>query len=456
MSRIRFEWNVESQQVERFDGEDAQAKRRRRRNLLLLAALVFSLLAVIALGLALVRQRVHDVETQYRQLLQDTVKAEVATLRIGDLYSFLNTQNPDDSDWLAEQRRMFRRYSALKADGAIELTGNILALEIDQSRARVLVQENINGLPYARLWFYQRNGAGWRHIAPDFSFWGESSTLESDRLAVNYRAADQQFARQISAALTAWIKLGCDLLDCGNLPRITVDIEPNAETHALWIDETALRLRLRSPYVDIARADTPFDGQRQLLVSGLLAERLVNAHSNYLMAQYPNDAYFLQRASIDWLGEKFTRFDSGALLMRSIAEKYGDDAIARILTQLSATSDMSILEVAIGQPLEDAELDWRDFIEWRLTLEDELISEGRQDEWLKLYDTVDESVRLAAYNRYSRGATARSYQVVDQVIWSRANGWPQLRATVQVRGGNSAADEIILFNLVNSVWKRAS
>ncbi len=456
MSRIRFEWNVESQQVERFDGEDAKAKRRRRRNLLLLAALVFSLLAVIALGLALVRQRVHDVETQYRQLLQDTVKAEVATLRIGDLYSFLNTQNPDDADWLAEQRRTFRRYSALKADGAIELTGNILALDIDQSRARVLVQENINELPYARLWFYQRNGAGWRHVAPDFSFWGESSTLESAKLAVNYRAADQQFARQISAALTAWIKLGCDLLDCGNLPRLTVDIEPNAETHALWIDETGLRLRLRSPYVDIARADTPFDGQRQLLVSGLLAERLVNAHNKNLIAQYPHDAYFLQRASIAWLGEKFTRFDSGALLMRSIAEKYGDDAIARILAQLSATSDMSILEGALGQPLEDAELDWRDFIEWRLTLEDELISAGRQNEWLNLYDTVDESVRLAAYERYSRGATAHNYRVVDQLIWSRPNGWPQLRATVQVRSGNSAADEIILFNLVNSVWKRAS
>lgn len=456
MSRIRFEWNVESQPVERFDFEDAQAKRRRRRNLLLLAALVLSLLAVFALGLAFVRQRVHAVETRYRQLLQDTVKAEVATLRIGDLYSFLNTQDPDDADWLAEQRRTFRRYSALKADGDIELTGDILALEIDRARARVLVQENINGLPYARLWFYQRNGAGWRHIAPDFSFWGEMSTLESAKVAVNYRAADQQFARQISAALSAWIKLGCDLLDCGNLPRLTVDIAPDAETHALWSDKLALRLRLRSPYVDIARADTPFDGRLQALVSSLLAERLVNAHSNNLMAQYPHDAVFLQRASIAWLSEKFTRLDSGALLMRSIAEKYGDDAIARALAQLAATSDMSILETAIGQLLEDAELDWRDFIEWRLTLEDELISAGRQNEWLKLYDTVDESVRLAAYERYSRGAVARDYRVIDQLIWSKPDGWPQLRATVQISGADGVNEEIVLFNLVNAVWKRAS
>lgn len=456
MSRIRFEWNVESQQVQRFDGEDPGAKRRRRRNLLLLAALVASLLAAIALGMVLVRQRVQAIETQYGQLLQDTVKAEVAALRIGDLYSFLNTQNPDDADWLAEQRRMFHRYSALKADGAIELTGNILGLEIDHTLARVLVQEDINGLPYARLWFYQRSGEGWRHVAPDFSFWGELSTLESATVVVNFRAADQQFARQISAALADWIKRGCDLLDCGNLPRLTVDIEPEAKDAAAWSDEALPRLRIRSPYHDIARADTPFDGQLQLLVSKLLAERLVNAHTDNLRAEYPHDAYFLQRASIAWLSELFTRLDSGALLMRSIAANYGDGEIARMLAQLSATSDMSILEVLLRQLLEDADLDWRDFIEWRLTLEDELISAGRENEWLSLYDTVDESVRLIAYDRYSRGESARSYQVVDQIIWTRPNGWPQLRATVRVSSAGAIAEEIILFNLVNSVWKRAS
>ena len=456
MSRIRFEWKVESQQVERFDGEDLQAKRRRRRNLLLLLTLVCALLAAIALALLFLRQRAHEVEKQFAQLLQDTVKAEVAALRIGDLYSFLNAQDPNDLGWINEQRAAFQQYSELKAEGAINLTGSILAVAIDRERARVLVQEDLRDLPYARLWFYRRSSEGWWHIAPDHSFWGEASAIETARVLVNYRAADHEFALQVSAALEDWIKRGCDILDCGDRPRLIIDILPEAAESVAWVDEAALRLRIRSPYVDIARADKPFDGQLQVLASTLVAERLVSEHSNKLEAQYPHDAYFLQSRAIAWLSEVFTRFDRGALLMRSIAEKYGDDAIARALAQLTATSDMSILDAAIGQLLEDAELDWRDFIEWRLTLEDELISAGRQNEWLKLYDTVDESVRLAAYERYSRGAVARDYRVIDQLIWSKPDGWPQLRATVQVSGADGINEEIVLFNLVNAVWKRAS
>lgn len=456
MSRIRFEWNVESEQVERFDGEDPQAKRRRRRNLLLLVTLVCTLLAAIALGLLFLRQRVHEVETQFAQLLQDTVKAEVAALRIGDLYSFLNAQDANDLGWINEQRAAFQRYSELKAEGAIGLTGSILAVEIDRERARVLVQEDLNELPYARLWFYRRGGEGWRHIAPDHSFWGEASAIETSRVLVNYRAADHEFALQVSAALEDWIKRGCDILDCGDLPRLIIDILPEAAESVAWIDEAALRLQIRSPYTDIARADKPFDGQLQVLASTLLAERLVSEHSNNLEATYPHDAYFMQRRTIAWLSEVFTRFDRGALLMRSIADNYGSGKIAQLLARLDATSNMSVLAPVLDQPLEDADLDWRDFIEWRLTLEDELISAGRQNQWLGLYDTVDEGVRLTAYQRYSRGAIARSYQVVDQVIWSSPNGWPQLRATVQVSGAAGATEEIVLFNLVNGVWKRAS
>jgi len=456
MSRIHFEWDVESQQVERFDSEDPQAKRRRRRNLLLLVALVCMLLAAIALGLMFVRQRIHEVETLFAQLLQDTIKAEVAALRIGDLNSFLNVQSPEDLAWINHQRAMFHLYSDLKTDGAIELTGSILAVDIDGERARALVQENINELPYTRLWFYRRSGEGWKHIAPDRSFWGEESAVESASVLVHYRTVDQEFARQVSAVLQDWITRGCKFLDCGDLPRLIVDIVPEAADAATWIDEPALHLQIRSPYSDIARADTPFDGPLQLLVSRMVAERLVNEHTGYLTAVYPHDVHFLKGAAIAWLSEVFTRLDSGAALMRSLAENYGDDKIAQLLTQLSATSDMSIIEAVVDEPLEGADLDWRDFIEWRLRLESELINTDRQNEWLSLYDTSDENARLAAYDRYNRSAAASDYRVIDQLVWSTPNGWPQLRAAVQVRGEGSVADEIILFNLVNSVWKRAN
>lgn len=456
MSRIRFEWDVESQQMERFDSEDIEGKRRRRRNMMLLATLIGLLLALIALSLIFVRQRIYEIETQFAQLLQDTVKAEVAALRIGDLNSYLNVQDSEDADWINRQRLMFQRYSELKSRGAIELTGSILAVDIVAERARALVQEDINKLPYARLWFYRRSGDGWRHVQPDYSFWGEPDRLESADVLVNYRGVDHALARQVGASLQDWIAKGCEILECGDLPKLTVGIDPEAAGEVAWTNEPAMRLLIRSPYVNIARADTPFDGRLQLLVSSMLAERLIKAHTSDLAAEYPHDAYFLRGAAIAWLSEVFTRLDSGAVLVRSIAENYGDDEVARLLTRLSATSDMSILEAVLDQPLAGADLDWRDFIEWRLALENELFSARRQNEWLSLYDTTDENVRLVAYDRYSSSAAAPDYRVIDQLIWSAPDGRSQLRVTAQARGGDGGAEEIILFNLVNSVWKRAS
>ena len=455
MSRIRFEWNVESQQIDRSDGEDPEEKSRRRRGIIILLALIVALLLTIALVLALVRQRIRQVERQYEQLLQDTVKAEVAALRIGDLNSFLNVQSRDDANWFDRQRATFQQYSDLKAAGAIELTGSLLAVDVDGERARVLVQENINELPYARLWFYRRAGEGWQHTAPDFSFWGAESELESENVVIRYRAADRDFARQLSKALQDWLHRGCDILECGNLPKMRVAIVADATSDTAWIDERQMRLRIRSPYIDITRADTPFDGWLQLRVSTMLAERLVDAHTHYLESTEPHDADFLRQSAIAWLSEVFTRLDSGATLMRSLADQYGSDKVSRLLTQLSATSDISILQAVINEPFESADLDWRDFVEWRLALEQALIRDGRENDWLALYDTSVEEARLAAYERFSADAAEQSYRVIDLLLWSSPDGAPQLRATVQASGGG-IADEIVLFNLVSGVWKRAS
>ncbi|MCY3977116.1 MAG: hypothetical protein OXG23_03360 [Chloroflexi bacterium] len=456
MSRIRLEWNVESQQIDRSDGEDPEEKRRRRRSVLILLALIFLLLLAIALAAALVRQRIHQVERQFEQLLQDTVKAEVAALRIGDLNSFLNIQSADDASWVNRQRAMFQHYSDLKSDGAIELTGSILAADVDGERARALVQENINDLPYARLWFYRRAGDGWQHTAPDYSFWGAQSELESENAVVSYRAADRDFALQLSDALDDWLGRGCDILECGNLPKLSVAIVADDTSETAWINERQMQLRIRSPYIDITRADRPFDGWLQLQVSTLLAERLVDAHTGYLVTREPHDAAFLRQSAIAWLSEVFTRLDSGATLMRSLADNYGAGKIARLLAQMTATSGISLLQEVINQPFESADLDWRDFVEWRLALEQSLIRDGRENDWLKLYDTSLESARLAAYDRFNAGAQEQIYRVIDLLLWSNPAGKPQLRATVRVNGNGEVVDEIVLFNLVNDVWKRAS
>ncbi len=456
MSKIRFEWSIESQQIDRVDGEDPLIKRRRRRNLLRFALLLAMLVAMIALGVLIVRQRLIDVENQFAQLLQDTVKAEVAALRIGDINSWLASQDAKDESWIAQQRAAFHQYNELKAAGDIQLTGDILAVHIDSQFARVLVQENISGQPYSRLWFYRRTDAGWLHTAPDPTFWGEQLRYEGAGVRINYRAADQRFAVALGMALEDWIQRACAIFACGDLPLLVVEARLDSAQKVAWRDERNLRLDVSSPYLDIARADAPFDGVYQRNVSQLLAERLVNAHTNYRTAAYPHDAHFLRQAAADWLAAWLIQMERSDSLMGTLANNYGADAVAQLLDSLGATDSMAILQRMIPDPLAQADLNWRDFIEWRLELEAELIAARAEEQWLRLYDTSGEGARRAAYARFNQSAPEPAYQVIDQFLWTSDAGRPQLRVSVKAGEAGQPQEEIVLFNLVNGVWKRSN
>lgn len=456
MSRIRFEWDIESQRIDRSDGEDPLAKRRRRRNAARLLLILALLVAMIAPGALIVRQRLIDVENQFAQLLQDTVKAEVAALRIGDINSWLASQATAPESWIGHQRAAFQQYNDLKAAGAIELTGGILAVTIEGDRARVLVQENINNLPYSRLWFYRRTDSGWLHTAPDHSFWGETQQIDGAGLGISYRAVDQQFATDLGAALEDWIRRACGIFDCGELPLLVAEVTPNSESTAGWRDERNMRLEIRSPYLEIARADAPFDGAYQARISQLLAERIVNAHTNYRAAAYPHDSFFLRKAATDWLAAWLIGAERNDSLPGSLAGNYGVESVARLLANLSPTDSMAVVQHVIPAPLAQANLDWRDFIAWRLELESELFAARAEEAWLGLYDTSDAGVRRAAYARFNRNAPAPAYKVVDQYLWTSEDGNPQLRASVEVSNASKQQEAIVSFNLVNGVWKRAN
>ena len=456
MSRIRFEWNIESRKIDRSDGEDQKAKRRRRRNLLRLLLLVGLFLAAMSLGALVIRQRLIDVRNQVAQLLQDTVKAEVAALRIGDRHTFLKIQGGVDDTWVQRQSILFQQYSDMKAAGQIELTGSILDVFIEDERARVLVQENINGRPYGRLWFYRRSGQGWQHVPPDYAFWGEKRQYDADGVQVSYRDVDKKLAEQLADAVAGWIGQGCGLLDCGSLPNLAVDIVTDGSEAVVWSNERTMHLVVRSPHLDIARADLPFDGNLRLRVGQLLAERMVNAHTDYRVVAYPHDSYFLRGAAVAWLAEYMTRIESDSKLIRSLADNFGADKVPLLLSQLSATSDMSSIRRVDSATIELANLDWSDFVEWRLRTETELVAAGAQDQWLSLYDTADDSVRLLAYERYNSKEFGTSFRVIDQVVWRDVAGSLQLRVTVEVETDGQRQEQIVVFNLVNDVWKRAN
>jgi hypothetical protein len=456
MSRIRLEWNIESQKIDRANGEDPGAQRARRRTLLRFALLLVVLVALLGAAGVLVRQRLLDVQQQMEQLLRDTVNAEVAALRIGDVHTFLNLQHGDDANWRHEQQTRFQTYSEMKISDDLILTGTILELAIDGQRARAAVEEYINGLPYAQVWFYQRQDDGWYHARPDYEFWGESQNIESDGALVEYRDVDQAFAAAISQSVGSWWRQGCDLLQCENRSQLRVTIVTDAAERLAWNDEDRLHLHVLSPYVGRARADMPFSPEIQQALAESIAEQLVNLQTGDALATYPRDIAYLRGATLRYLTDQFLGVYSGATLLHSLAEQYGAEVLAKLVRRFEPDASMAILQHALPVAIEDAQLDWGDLIKWRLNTEAELLIRRDENAWLSLYDTSDASVQELLYARFHDNRPLNARQVVDQLVWQSSSGAPQLRVTVRAQSDSGVIEQIVLFNLVDDVWKRAS
>ena len=190
---------------------------------------------------------------------------------------YLNLQHDGDQAWRHAQQATFQRYSDMKTRDDLILTGTVLDLEIDGQRARATVEEYINGVPYAQVWFYLRQDDGWYHAPPDYGFWGEARSLEADAVVVEYRSADQRFAEAISASIGGWWRLGCDLLQCDSLPELRVSIVTDSANQLTWIDDrTNAFAGAVTLHVGRARADLPFTGELQQSVAETIAERIVD------------------------------------------------------------------------------------------------------------------------------------------------------------------------------------
>ncbi|MDE2821101.1 MAG: hypothetical protein OXI40_15320 [Chloroflexota bacterium] len=278
MSRIRLEWNVETQKIDKFDSEDPTAKRARRRRTLRLIMLIGIVLTLLTFGVLVLRQRLLDVQSQLEQLLRETVHAETAALRIGDINTFLAVQDRASGTWRQRQQAVFREYSELKAEHDVELTGAILDLEIEGQRGRVVVEEIINGARYAQVWFYRNLGDKWYHTAPDFSFWGEERRLKSDGLSIRYFALDERLAQAISETVGGWLRQECEAATCEGGTIITIEIVTEIANQATapvaWWPEGEATMQVLSPLAGGRMSvDEPFKSNLQELAAAVLAAR---------------------------------------------------------------------------------------------------------------------------------------------------------------------------------------
>jgi hypothetical protein len=466
---VKLDWDIEAEQNKQKEHkEDAQERSSRyfASLRLLLAILVF---AGILWGIVyLINQRWEQVNQRLEQVLEDTVQAEIAALRVGNFDDYINMQRSATDDWLLSQRAVYEEYQSLKASADVTLSGRIVSTEVSGERGRVQVEEIINNVPYVQTWFYWRyapivdedgrevDPGGWRHVPPDYTFWGEPSTIERERFLIRYQAIDELTAEAIASELERWLDDACSFLDCASIPFITIDIVSNPLPEPRWIDNDTWQLLIPSPYLGRARSDKPFSGQLQIDVARLVASRLLDGQLS-TMPVYPSDAFFLHESTVAWLVGRFVQLSSESYLMTSYVERYGIQTIPNLMQNLQPQSDISILATVAGvQSVADLEVNWRDYLSWRVELEDDFIQTGNETAWAALYDFRDENLRSVAYSRYNNNFIADTRTIVDVARANAADGSPQLVLRTQVTRGFETGEEVVVFNLVNGLWLRAN
>lgn len=466
---IRLDWEIEADKTTvRTAGEDPEAQRRRRAARFRLLVTVVVLLIVMGGVAAYFAYRYYESNLRIENLLRDTVAAEVAALRIGNWRAFEEIQYSADIDWLPHQRTTFEDYERLllRNENA-RLTGRILDLTIDDRRARVHVEEIIDGVPYERVWFYWRwqpeydaqdnitFEGGWRHGPPDYQFWGEHQIYEKPFVTVDHFGVDHELAMLMGDRLDEWVSVACTAIPCGSLPRVTVEIRPEDNPELAWSPTDPWKLLVTSPYVNRARSDLPFEPSMQIETASLLAERLVQHVAGGIDPVFPADAYYIRQAIISWLVGRFVLIDTNSFMIASLAENYGAEAVGKLIGSLQPDSDVRVISEITGAGLDESRIDWRDFFTWRMVLENELSS--RQDPaFLTLYDTDDPPVRDIAYARVGQTTNGQPVATVVQPTTPAPDGSPQRLVTVRISSNESTTEQAVIFRLRNNSWRRAS
>jgi hypothetical protein len=467
---IQLDWEVEAERsIQQHIGEDPKARRKRRMGTLRLL-FILAILACILGGIGFfVKDQIDRINERVETNLRDTVQAEITALRLGDWNAFAMIQRSASEDWLRIQRTQFEHYQTILFESnQTQLTGQILDVTIQDPRARVHVQEIIDGVPYTRVWFYwlydaeldsegrETRPGGWYHVPPDYTFWGNSQLYQGQYATVAYRDVDLAFGESVGQVLDNWTSQACEAFNCTNLPRIRVQVAPQDHQEIAWApgeitDEWVLLIA--SPYADRARTDMPFSPELRVEIAVHLAERLTSFQMNG-QRMISVDSTYLQQSVITWLVGRFVQVDTGAYFVESLAQHYGLPAVGALIRGLSPMATIRYVSDITQLPLDQSGLDWRDFFTWRLHQEQELWERSLLNEYLTLYDTREQSIQQDARLRFERGLNTKELVVSSVGLTSPTDeGYTQVLATVVAPDG---ATYQVVYRLVENVWLRAN
>ncbi len=387
---IKLDWEVESEGGWSEIGEDPaeMAARRRRGRRLRTVALGVLLIAAIAAGVA--AWRLNQAARQLRTDLEATVAAETAALRLGDREGFLTAQ-ADVGLWQRIQGGTFNSYQGLGQ--RIDVTGNVVEMDISANQARVTLEERLDGRLYHVVWFYERRSGLWQHMPPQAEFWGDAQSLRTTHFEFAYYSQDQKLVDILSLRMNAWWEAACRMTACVDFPasvKVRVEVDPLATPG--WADYSDWTLIVPSPLLGRVPADGSPDPVILTRLAGLLAERWASdTIARHLPGTLPpySDAAWMQEELTLWLHHAFDNAAPGSAFLGPLEAQAGPAAVPALLSQLPAVqTDQSIipaLEAAAGESVGLAAVSWDSYLAQRLRAETALVAAGHTTEATLLY-----------------------------------------------------------------------
>lgn len=210
-----------------------------------------------------------------------------------------------------------------------------------------------------------------------------------------------------------------------------------------WQSEADWQLIVPSPYTTRARYDQPFYGALAREVANLLAQRAVSTVS--LTPNRELDSQFVKESVERWLVGRWLQVDNGAYLIESIVQQYGTASISRLLAEMRPNSAISLVSRALQIDLGSAPLDWRDFLSYRLAVEEQAARRGDLQTLARLYEPTPQGQQRAAERLMATGGAT---VVVSVTRETSPQGLPQLFAV-------TADGQAVIFRLVDGIWVRA-
>src|SRR5260221_12195375 len=171
--------------------------------------------------------------------------------------------------------------------------------------------------------------------------------------------------------------MACGVLGCGEVPALKVVIFPYIADQPKWDPITPNTLIVPSPLAsgDRTRSDRDISSTLEDTVAKPLADRLLTIATNNVKVVQTADLASLRQSALEWLAATFVgRPDATQVnFIQSVNEHYGAAGVTALVHALTPTSDISIVGIALKQPIESLALDWRNFFQWRVGGEEELI-----------------------------------------------------------------------------------